>query len=505
MFTPKDLEQIATKGISIPVIEQQIETFKKGFPFINLVGISTIKKGVLSVDKEDASVLAKHYESKIEGRDIIKFVPASGAASRMFKDLLSFLNNPTEPKKEVIAFFETIKLYAFFEDLKNCLATNNLDIDILLTNHDYETIATYLLTEKGLNYASLPKGLLKFHRYANQIRTAIEEHLVEGANYARNSKAIVNLHFTVSAEHQDLFIKQIDSVKSMYENQFNVIYDISYSTQQSSTDTIAVDMNDNPFREKDGNLVFRPGGHGALIENLNSIKGDIIFIKNIDNVVPDRLKEETYLYKKAIGGILLQTQEQIHAYLKTLENTDISDIHLNTIANTIQQDFEIQVPADFNNQTTEAKRLLLIKVLNKPIRICGVVKNEGEPGGGPFLVKNTKGEISLQIVESAQIDLNNDSQKNIFDQSTHFNPVDLVCAVKDYKGNSFNLLDFVDPETGFISLKSKDGKDLKAMELPGLWNGAMANWITLFVEVPIITFNPVKTIFDLVRDTHKGI
>lgn len=505
MFSANDIEQIRTRGASLAQVEQQIESFKKGFPFVELVDISTISKGVLVINKEDAGMLAAAYNSHIKGRKILKFVPASGAASRMFKDLLAFLNAPQEAKKEVLDFFANIKVYAFYNDLKEALAKDKLKIEELLLEKQYSVIADYLLNSKGLNYAALPKGLLKFHRYNDHVRAAVEEHLVEGASYACNDKGEVHLHFTVSAEHKELFIQLVDAVKTRYEKEYNVNYFISYSVQLPATDTIAVDMQNMPFREKDGSLLFRPGGHGALIENLNNLKGDIIFIKNIDNVVPDRLKPETYLFKKAIGGILLQTQEQIHAYLKELENSGIADIQLNTMAAALEKDFEIKVPAGFEKLTANEKKMLLHQLLNKPIRICGVVKNEGEPGGGPFLVKNTKGDISLQIVESAQIDLDNASQKGIFDRSTHFNPVDLVCAVRDYKGQAFDLKEYIDPEAGFISYKSKDGKDLKAMELPGLWNGAMANWITLFVEVPISTFNPVKTVFDLARDAHRAV
>jgi hypothetical protein len=322
--------------------------------------------------------------------------------------------------------------------------------------------------------------------------------------YAKNTNNIVSLHFTVSPEYKDIISTYIDSVKTNYEKEFNIVYDISYSIQKSNTDTIAVDKNNEPFREEDGTLLFRPGGHGALIENLNDLHGDIIFIKNIDNVVPDSIKGTTYLFKKALGGLLINIQEQIFNYLQLLHNNyNPTKTEIKKIANYANNELFIHMPVDFWQMPTTEQKEYLIKKLNRPIRICGMVKNQGEPGGGPFWVIDKNNNLSLQIIESSQIDLNNSQQKEIFNKSTHFNPVDIVCGVRNFMGEPFNLLNYIDHSTGFISIKSKNGKELKAMELPGLWNGAMADWITIFVEVPLITFNPVKTLNDLLRPEHQ--
>jgi hypothetical protein len=331
----------------------------------------------------------------------------------------------------------------------------------------------------------------------------MEEHLVEAAEYSNNGK-VAKLHFTVSQEHLDIFKKIVNYVVPKYEKQFGIKYDISFSVQKPSTDTIAVDMNNEPFRDKNGKLVFRPGGHGALIQNLNDLHKEIIFIKNIDNVVPDRFKATTYKYKKVLGGYLFRLQQQQFEYLELLDDGDVTNEELDEITAFAKDKLMIDIPDFFSTYNEIEKVDFLYGKLNRPMRVCGMVKNEGEPGGGPYFTRNSSDEISLQIVESSQIDHKNEKQEAMFRSSTHFNPVDLVCATQDFKGNSFNLPDYVDPETGFISLKSKDGKDLKAMELPGLWNGAMADWITIFVEVPILTFNPVKTVNDLLRETHQG-
>ena len=366
---------------------------------------------------------------------------------------------------------------------------------------DFEKILNYLLTENGLNYGNLPKGLLKFHKYKTGERTPSEEHLAEGAMYAKTGNNVF-IHFTVSPEHQALFEKHIEEIKVDYENRFEIKIHIKFSIQKPSTDTIAVDLHNQPFRNEDGTILFRPGGHGALIENLNDIDADIIFVKNIDNVVPDRLKAETVKYKKALGGLLKEKQTQIFNFTEKLQN-DTSEETINIVKTFAENELYITLDNTFETKTNSEKARYLISKLNRPLRVCGMVKNEGEPGGGPFFVKKESGSVSLQIVESAQIDTENTEKAKIVKEATHFNPVDLVLAVKDFKGNKFDLKKYIDPKTGFISQKSKNGKELKALELPGLWNGAMANWNTLFVEVPISTFNPVKVINDLLRDTHQ--
>jgi len=513
MFNKADLLQIEKRGSEVAVILWQIENFKKGFPFTNLQRPAIISDGIKQFVQSEIDQMVSYYDIHSGNCNIIKFVPASGAASRMFQNLYSFLDQPNNAESEarllqkdksfnsVYNFISRIKDFAFYEDLVSTLSKNGFDLLEKLTQNDNRTIINFLLNDKGLGYGKLPKGLLKFHSYQDHNRMAFEEHIVEAASYGTSANKVASIHFTVSPEHLSRFQEEVDKVQKIYEKRFGIYLKISFSIQRSSTDTIAVDMDNKPFRDK-GELIFRPGGHGALIENLYDLDGDVVFIKNIDNVVPDRLKATTTQYKKAIGGLLLKLQAEIFSFLKELEKVT-SNERCNQIAAYSRKELNIYIPDKFNGYTAEKKREFLIHYLNRPIRVCGMVKNEGEPGGGPFWVKNSKGEISLQIVESSQVDNNNSEQSAILKSSTHFNPVDLVCGLIDYKGNPFDLHKYIDPETGFISIKSKDGKNLKAQELPGLWNGAMADWITLFVEVPIITFNPVKTVNELLRPQHQ--
>lgn len=517
MLQQQDFQQLKEKGISPEEIAKQIENFKKGFPFVKLVAPATKGHGIQVFDEQEVNELAAFFDENAPKRGLIKFVPASGAASRMFKHLFEFMESFTGNKEDlkklesdksfnsVYYFLDNIKKFAFIDDLKLVLLRDTLDIDTLLDNKDYKTIVEYILTEKGLGYASLPKGLLQFHQYDGFSRLAVEEHLVEGAHHARDMEGNVKIHFTVSPEHKQKFIQVIERVKCHYEKLFGVKYQIAFSEQKSSTDTVAVDLNNEPFRDNDGKLLFRPAGHGALIENMNDLNGDIVFVKNIDNIVPDRLKEPTHLYKKVIGGLLSKLKNQTDAYLAILEIASPGDNLVNEISGFARKELCLNLGDQFEELSNKEKVRVLSDKLNRPIRICGMVKNEGEPGGGPFWLENSKGQVSLQIVESSQIDLKDAGQKKIFQESTHFNPVDLVCSLRDYKGRIFDLRKFVDPETGFISEKSSGGKKLKAQELPGLWNGAMADWITVFVETPIITFNPVKTINDLLRDQHRNL
>lgn len=511
-----DKQQLEALGISAQQVENQIVQFKNGFAFSDLIAPATIGKGIVRFNENEIKDLVRQFDEDKKYYDIIKFVPASGAASRMFKNLYAFVEeckNKEIPadflKKEKIKpdsvenFFIGIHDFAFFHNLKCQLQAKGKDIEKMLENNELVEIVETLLNADGMNYGNLPKALLKFHKYGDSTRLAVEEHLVEAAEYSNNGE-VAQLHFTVSQEHLDIFKKIVDYVVPKYEKQFGIKYEISFSVQKPSTDTIAVDMNNEPFRDKDGKLVFRPGGHGALIQNLNDLHKEIIFIKNIDNVVPDRFKATTYEYKKVLGGYLFRLQQQQFEYLELLDDGDVTNEELAEITAFAKDQLMIDIPDFFNTYNEIEKIDFLYGKLNRPMRVCGMVKNEGEPGGGPYFTRNSSDEVSLQIVESSQIDHKNGKQEAMFRSSTHFNPVDLVCATQDFKGNSFNLPDYVDPETGFISLKSKDGKDLKAMELPGLWNGAMADWITIFVEVPILTFNPVKTVNDLLRETHQG-
>lgn len=517
MFTQNDKELLESKNIEIKQVEEQIQFFTNGFPFMNLVKPATIDDGILALNNNNLTELISIYESSLKKIDIIKFVPASGAASRMFKSLYSFIEiyegerkgyddfMSTNGLKTIMQFAQKIKNFAFYDDLKESLKEKSKDIDKMILMMDYVGVIEAILKEDGLNYGNLPKALLKFHKYADISRTSLEEHLVEGANYARNKNNIVKIHFTVSNEHKHLFINLVNKIKGIYEELFKAFFEISYSEQKNSTDTIAVDLQNNPFRNSDGTLLFRPGGHGALIENLNDLNTDIIFIKNIDNVVTDKLKQTTYDYKKALAGLLLKEQCQIFDYLNEIEsNKELSQSKISEIEHFINNKLNHIFIPEYSEFNTIKKVEYLFSKLNRPIKVCGMVKNEGEPGGGPFWAVNNDKSVSLQIVESSQIDMNNSEQNNIFQKSTHFNPVDLVCGVKNYKGQKFNLLNYIDKNTGFISKKSKDGKDLKALELPGLWNGATADWNTIFVEVPLITFNPVKTIDDLLRPEHQS-
>jgi Domain of unknown function (DUF4301) len=490
MFLEKDFSQINELGIDLETVYQQINDFKEGFPFMQLQKAATLNDGVMKLTDEQLESFTALYEKKVSKLVPLKFVPASGAATRMFKSLFSFLEEG-KSDKSTDQFFEKLNDFAFAEDLKK----------ILPENADNQTIVDCYLTRKGLDYGSLPKGLLKFHKYENESRTALEEHLVEGANYA-NNEGNVKLHFTVSPEHLSRFLKLLNKAVPVYEEKFNVKYDISFSEQRRSTDTIAVNMDNTPFREKDGSLLFRPAGHGALLANLNDITADIIFIKNIDNVVPDRIKQPTIAYKKALAGVLLKFQDRIFDYQYQLKEW-ASEPLLMELSHFFEQELCVLPPVGFMGMNHNEKVMYYQKKLNRPLRVCGVVPNTGEPGGGPFWCKNTDGSTSLQIVESAQVDMDDEAQKALFNESTHFNPVDLICSMKNYKNKKFDLMEFRDPKTGFVTQKSKDGQDLKAQELPGLWNGSMANWNTVFVEVPLITFNPVKTVNDLLREEHQ--
>ena len=504
MISKADQVLLNKKGISAEKVAEQLKTFKTGFPFLKLEGAATIGRGVLNPTQEKVEEFLKEWDSYCaSGNTILKFVPASGAASRMFKDLFAFLSAeydvPTTDFEK--NFFEHVDKFAFYADLNDmCVKNKSLSIKELIGKGMYKDVVFNLLDFTGMNYGSLPKGLLKFHVYDDVARTSAEEHFVEGALYAATN-GVVKLHFTVSPNHKALFEDLVAECKERYEALFNVKYDITFSEQKQCTDTIAADADNAPFREN-GALVFRPGGHGALIENLNDIDADVIFIKNIDNVVPDRLKPDTVTYKKLIAGILVKAQKTVFEYLELIDSGKYTHAQVEEMIRFLQQDLQCR-NADIKDLEDCDLVLYLRKKFNRPIRVCGMVKNVGEPGGGPFLAYNQDGTVSLQILESSQIDMANADAKAMFENGTHFNPVDLVCAVKNYKGEKFNLPQYVDRNTGFISHKSKNGRELKAMELPGLWNGAMSDWNTIFVEVPLITFNPVKTVNDLLRDVHQ--
>ena len=505
MLSKQDLDQISARGITPEMVEHQLEEIKQGFPFLKIDAAASVGNGIIRPTEEQKKKYVGDWtEYSAEGHKVVKFVPASGAASRMFKNLFAFLaadyDVPTTDFEK--CFFDNIKRFAFKKELcKKCKENEGACVCDLLKVGKYKAVVANLLESKGLNYGQLPKGLLLFHQYDDGPRTPMEEHLVEAALYA-SSNGEANIHFTVSHDHIELFKQKVAEKLAYYEQKFGVHYNVSFSEQKPSTDTIAANPDNTPFRNEDGSLLFRPGGHGALIENLNEIDADVVFIKNIDNVVPDRIKDATVLYKKIIAGILVDTQKKVFEYLRLLESGSCSAEQLAEIAGFVHNDLCCR-KSDIDTLSPDALAEYLKSKLNRPIRVCGVVKNVGEPGGGPFLCYNHDGTVSLQILESSQIDKNNSDYMEMFKNGTHFNPVDLVCATKDYKGNHFNLPDFVDRSTGFISSKSKNGKELKALELPGLWNGAMSDWNTIFVEVPIETFNPVKTVNDLLREQHQ--
>lgn len=509
IFTEKDLQQFASMGLTPEAVQHQIDNFRNGFPKTQLIEAATVDNGgILRMNDNDIRRYATAYKNLSKGKRLLKFVPASGAATRMFKDLYAFSStyfgvaqNFEKEFPTVKEFLQHIRTFAFFEDLKACMERSSLDFGDYMDRGDFTTVINYLLKEQYLGYGSLPKGLLKFHRYGNISRTPIEEHIVEGANYARCDDGTVHIHFTVSPEHRPLFKKKIAEIKKYYESSLNIKLDITFSEQKHYTDIIAVNEYNEPIRDDDGRLVFRPGGHGALIENLNECNADLIFIKNIDNVVPDWMKHTTIIYKQVLAGLLLELQTQIFEYMTVLGQKPDKKT-LQKIARFAKDKLRITLPADYAKKSDREKTAILRSKLNRPIRICGMVKNQGEPGGGPFFTKNTQGIKSLQIVETAQINRKEPDQEQILNSATHFNPVDLVCGTKDYRGRRFNLRKYVDPATGFISKKTKGAVTLKSQELPGLWNGAMAEWITLFVEVPLATFNPVKTVNDLLRKEH---
>jgi len=506
MLTQQDKDFLAQKGISEEKLNKQLDSFKTGFPFLKLAGAASPEKGITIPSADEQKSYLAAWDEYLNGTGkVLKFVPASGAASRMFKDLFEFLDGESDvPANDFIKkFFANIEKFAFYAELDEaCKENEGKGISELVAAGNYKAVIANLLGEKGLNYGKLPKGLLKFHSYNEGSRTPLEEHLVEGALYAGGKEGKVNVHFTVSPEHRPLFETLVADKSIEYAQKFNVAYSVSFSEQKSSTDTVAATPENEPFRTEDGKILFRPGGHGALIENLNDLDADVIFIKNIDNVVPDRLKDETVTYKKLIAGVLVSKQKKAFEYIKLLDTGKYSHEQLEEIIHFLREELSCRNPELKVLEDSELAIYLRAK-LNRPMRVCGMVKNVGEPGGGPFLAYNPDGTISLQILESSQIDKKNEEYLAMFNGGTHFNPVDLVCAVKDYKGNKFDLTKYVDPQTGFISSKSKNGKELKALELPGLWNGAMSDWNTIFVEVSLGTFNPVKTVNDLLRDQHQ--
>lgn len=515
-FDEKDIRQIENTGLSLRQIEKQIDTFRKGTPYLRLKRPCTVGDGIKKFTKQSFADSIRMFDQNAGKKRIMKFVPASGASTRMFKALIA-----ADARYDVIRraghaagggdnpdlalFMDGIRRFAFYPDLKTVLAREGKKIDELADKGEFKDILKALLYPSGLDYATLPKGLIKFHVYEMERRTAFEEHLVEGAAYARTGENQCRLHFTVSPEHRDGFVSLYQQVKSGYEERFQASFAVDFSLQGDDTRTIAVEVDNRPFRKSDGTLLLRPGGHGTLIRNLDKIDEDLIFIKNIDNVAHDRFKEEISGWKKALGGYLLYLESEIAAYMEQLHRREVSESTLSEATAFVDEELNVDLPQDFRNLVYGKKRDYLIDRLDRPLRVCGMVKNVGEPGGGPFWVEGKNGRLSLQVVETSQIDPNDEKQQEIFSASTHFNPVDIVCRTRDWRGNPFDLSRFVDEDAVFVAVKSIEGKDFKALEYPGLWNGAMAFWNTVFVEVPETTFNPVKKVTDLLRDAHQPL
>ena len=507
MLKPEDKELLAQKGISEAEAEAQLSRFVTGFPYLKIKDAARVGAGIFRLsDEEVSAALERWHEYLSHGGEVCKFVPASGAASRMFKALFEYVDGGTDELKEgtpVAKLIADIDKLPFLPELNAaCEKLYGKTLDEMLKAGRNRDVIAAIVGPEGMNYGGLPKGLLKFHSYPEGSRTPVEEHLTEGAQTAANSKGEVHLHFTVSANHRALFQAKLDEVIPQAEARTGKKFFVSMSEQKPSTDTIAANPDNTPFRE-DGHLLFRPGGHGALIQNLNDIQSAVVFIKNIDNVVPDARRADTIRYKEILGGLLLEIHDQIEDDLVALEEKDYTPSDLKGMVDYLKNVLNVN-DARLYDMDDDAVVEYLKKKLNRPLRVCGMVRNEGEPGGGPFIAFNADRSSSPQILESNQVDPSNEEYKNMMATATHFNPVDLVCYIKDIHGKKFDLPSYVDPATGFISSKSSHGKELRAMELPGLWNGAMSDWNTVFVEVPISTFNPVKTVNDLLRPAHQG-
>lgn len=518
-ISSEDLKQLYRLGISQDSFERQIHIFKTGIPPVKLVRAAGIGDGIVRIAGKDFPELMQRFEEAAEKGRLTKFVPASGASTRMFASLIELLKRGIEISADYlqaeykkgdksadfgIRFFQNLAEFAFWGDLQASMKRDGLDLAAYLKAGLFTKPLQYLLSAKGLNYAEMPKGLIPFHLYDSETRTPFQEHIIEGIEYSRDKLRHVKIHFTVPPEHMDRIRRHIDEYCDKIAGKYGVSrFEIGLSVQRKRTDTVAVDMDNKPFRDENGHLVFRPGGHGALIENLNEVEADIVFINNIDNVRPDCGKDDIYLYRKILCGYLTKLQERTFDYLEEIDEGNSDRNTILEIEDFMEKKLFNHLSEEYHRMTNEKKIEFLRGKLNRPLRVCGMVKNLGEPGGGPFWTENKDGRISLQIVEGSQVDHNDEKQLEILKSSTHFNPVDLVCGLRDYKGEKFNLLEYIDHSAAFIAIKSKDGRQLKALELPGLWNGAMSKWNTVFVEVPVTTFCPVKTVNDLLRGEHR--
>jgi nicotinamide riboside kinase len=514
-FTSLDFLQIYEHGIPLENVKTQFDIFNKGIQKCVLVNPATINDGILKLSDADFEQKVNFFDTNKSKLKLKKFVPASGAATRMFKFLTTFLNefdfgNETinayinrKKDTELSLFIVGMDKFSFFEEVDRKLKEIYPDFNSLDRDYKNYYFIKTLLSPEYFDFANKPKGILPFHKYPTHVAAPVEEHLYECGFYAASNNQS-NLHLTVSENHQEQFEEIIEKVKEKIESKSNTNIEVSYSYQKKETDTIAVDVRNKPFRNEKGMLVFRPGGHGALIENLNAIDADIVFIKNIDNVIQNNIQQISF-YKKALAGVLMELQHQIFGYLNELDTEEMTSEKISQILVFLKRELNIELNDDFHKFKLKNQISKLKETLNKPLRVCGMVKNEGEPGGGPFWVRGTDGMLTLQIVETSQVDLNSKQQLNILASATHFNPVDLVCGLKNYQGEKIDLRHFIDQNSGFIVHKNHAGIDLKAYELPGLWNGAMAKWLTVFVEVPLFTFNPVKTVNDLLKQAHQPL
>ncbi|MEL0454991.1 DUF4301 family protein [Flavobacteriaceae bacterium SZ-1-7] len=515
MFSEKDIQQIKNKGIEKEQVVAQADRIKNGMSYSNLVAAATIGKGIESYNEADLQNFIQSYDAKKDDLSIVKFVPASGAATRMFKFLFQFLKN-FNPAKDTVesyaerrtdslikTFVSNLEKFPFYDEVISKVKETCPNYDELDESEKHLEFVKTMLDENGLNYSFFPKGLLPFHKYDDEVVTAFQEHLFESTIYA-SSKGTSNLHFTVSEAHHEYFLKELKKVIKRLEAETQTTFNVAFSYQKKATETIALTTKDEVYRKEDGSILFRPAGHGALLENLNDLDSDLIFIKNIDNIVVSSRNVEVSRYKKLLAGVLLEAQETVFAYLNKLDEGDPGETELKIMILFLRYRLNTPVPEDIDDFSIGDKIAFLKEKLNRPIRVCGMVKNEGEPGGGPFWVRDKDGKVSLQIVEFAQINFSKKHQQELVYKATHFNPTDLVCAVKNYKGKKFDLKQFVDPEAAFITMKTQNGTDIQALELPGLWNGSMAYWSSIFVEVPVETFNPVKTVNDLLKPAHQG-
>jgi ribosomal protein S18 len=498
LFTQNDLRRIKKLGLTPRDVEKQMDLYRHGSNYLDLNRPCAINDGILSIQKAEMDELIKLYEREAGKFRLLKFVPASGAASRMFAEWFSALEkdgfaSPALNK----SFLRNLKKYPFYSLIKK-----NKRASQLIEKKNIKGLLDYILSANGLNFGWLPKALIPFHQYrAGDARTPLEEHLFEAVQYVRSAGDVCHLHFTISQEHKKDVAKKIKTVKSKYENFCRIKYIISSSVQSPSTNMLAVDENNLPLRDAEGNLIFRPGGHGSLLTNLQNLDADFIFIKNIDNIVPEKLLRKTLPYKKMLGGLALKIQQKIFATLRQMENDEIDSKQIDEIKNYCSR-INIIFPRSITRQSLKQQKQNIFSSLNRPLRVCAIVRNEGEPGGAPFWVDERDGNQTLQIVESGHVDKSSPKQMAVWSAAQYFNPVDLVCCMKNYRGEKFNLDSYVNRDAYLITMKNEKGRSLKALESPGLWNGGMAYWNTIFVELPIIVFNPVKTVNDLLRPEH---